>query len=238
MASSQRRRVSKGRNGSPSIEKQALHEVVGWLLGALFASHEDTARLVQLPALLAENCGHELDLLRRVLLNYQDDHSQEFAVGRARLLNALHAYCENPAAALGLASAVSVDQFMSHVQDIIHERARRHRVVPLNLSLTPGNGRSVRRRLSGKRADQETSPGEKTNRAVSDDIGECETSDTCGVGPDSGDACEGCGRITDSCLAHGALEAILCSSCRNASAPVMWAFARECFQILASPAPI
>lgn len=49
--------------------------------------------------------------------------------------------------------------------------------------------------------------------------------------PDGNGTCECCGRIAYGCEAYGKASVILCSYCRKARAPMMWALATEVFRL-------
>lgn len=98
-------RQSEDALAPPSSRELALHEVVGWLLGAAFAVH-DPKSVDEIPRLLAEHRHAELDLLRTTLCKYigqdvsgyadkmREQAPQEERVSYRDLLQGLQAYCK------------------------------------------------------------------------------------------------------------------------------------------------
>jgi len=118
----------------PSGEALALHEIVGWLLGATFAKY-CPARVEEVPTLLVEHPGEELELLRSIL---QGHIGEDGADAYGELLYELRSFCDSglpnggheDKGTVGLdsvaAAPLSAEAFLSQVLDIIRQRGLWH----------------------------------------------------------------------------------------------------------------
>jgi len=148
MPVAKRRRLEapSGAVAPASSREMALHEVVGWLLGAVLAAH-DPGAVDDVPALLAKHRRAELELLRATLLEHVSPglgapgDAQRLAelaplaelAAYRELLRGLHAYCaagggcaEVPEWPPGVSSAWLLNAFFSQVLDVVERRCRFH----------------------------------------------------------------------------------------------------------------
>jgi len=127
----------QGNQQPPSDQELAAHEVVGWILGAVFAMYSPE-RVDEVPSLLAKSRGNEVELMHDLLVQYLGRVTQEKASPSAVcpvLLRGLHAYCAdldnvslsaNPQWSPETEGPQLVDAFVAQVVNLIQHRATAH----------------------------------------------------------------------------------------------------------------
>mmetsp|Transcript_7640 Transcript_7640/g.14253 ORF Transcript_7640/g.14253 Transcript_7640/m.14253 type:complete len:369 (-) Transcript_7640:49-1155(-) len=153
----------------PSSREFALHEVVGWLLGATFAMF-DSQSISKVPELLAEYRHAEMDLLRAVISKYVGRGSSQHVHQMMEpaplveqsvfidLLRGLQSYCSDDGESgteekwwiSAASSAWLSNAFYARVTDIVERRSLWHAERGASKQ-SCGAGRSIRSRQNARR---------------------------------------------------------------------------------------
>lgn len=235
---------AKGATRQPSCNDKAIHEIVGWLLGALMAMRAPS-KVGCIPVLLSDKKGQELELLG-AMLRQQLAVKPEPPCTRAQLLeqlvSELRAYCggEGPSYSCGPLPEACNDYgaqwFLAHVKRVIAWRGQWHRDCAQRRDSSQSSGPKRRRLSQGSEAGPAAGVQQKASKTASSRRRSKATQEEKTVDDTlASQSCEGCGRAAD-VYAWGPLNAPLCSMCAKARVPLMWALTRECIHALRCPA--